>query len=342
MERDIWLEKRYHLPSRDEAATYPPPHGEGTQVVIPAHNEAAVIEGTLVALVESGVPLGRIIVVDSMSTDETPRIAAAAGVRVISQVAIIEHYARREAMRAFGLALDPVTERWGKGAAMFAAALDLAASGVSDETGIFFMDADIDNLREANPLRALAHADDRTEHALACIKCAHHDRDNEVMIAYFNTHFRGTRYADVAAFTWPLCGQLMIRMGALRRIALATGYSIETVMLMHLVEQFGLEGMAQVGLPVNIRDRHNDRGKDAKMFAGIMRSARAIVESGVSLGEFVAADYERLNRGLDPVPVLVPRANAWNESRTVRPERLLPPLDMLIEAGAVVLGSPSL
>jgi glycosyltransferase involved in cell wall biosynthesis len=56
-------------------------------IVVPAHNEAQVLAGTLDALRRAAAALDgpwEIVVVDDASTDATPRIAADAGARVVS------------------------------------------------------------------------------------------------------------------------------------------------------------------------------------------------------------------------------------------------------------------
>ncbi len=53
-------------------------------VLVPAHNEAVVIEATLGALMEAGRNPADIYVVDDASTDDTPRIVARCGVNLLA------------------------------------------------------------------------------------------------------------------------------------------------------------------------------------------------------------------------------------------------------------------
>jgi cellulose synthase/poly-beta-1,6-N-acetylglucosamine synthase-like glycosyltransferase len=54
-------------------------------VLVPAHNEAAVVAGTLRALLPQLLPLDRLLVVADNCTDETAAIASAAGAQVIER-----------------------------------------------------------------------------------------------------------------------------------------------------------------------------------------------------------------------------------------------------------------
>ena len=58
-------------------------HPERTVVVVCAHDEAAALPATLTALA-GAFPGARVVVADDASTDETPSIARAAGVEVVS------------------------------------------------------------------------------------------------------------------------------------------------------------------------------------------------------------------------------------------------------------------
>lgn len=63
-------------------------------VVIPAHNEAAIISRCLAALAAQSDPVDEIIVVDNGSDDDTGRIAAACGARVVEEPRAGVTYAR--------------------------------------------------------------------------------------------------------------------------------------------------------------------------------------------------------------------------------------------------------
>ncbi|XLE20028.1 glycosyltransferase family 2 protein [Deinococcus radiomollis] len=74
-------------------------------VVVPARNEAAMLPGLLRALKAQTRPPCEIIVVDNASTDDTARVAAEYGARVL-------HCARRGVAHARQLGLDHATGDW--------------------------------------------------------------------------------------------------------------------------------------------------------------------------------------------------------------------------------------
>src|SRR3954471_6082073 len=53
-------------------------------------------------------------------------------------------------------------------------------------------------------------------------------------------------YPELAGFAQPLAGEIAARRSLLERIPFATGYAIETAMLLDVYAEVGLEGMAQV------------------------------------------------------------------------------------------------
>jgi glucosyl-3-phosphoglycerate synthase len=62
-------------------------------------------------------------------------------------------------------------------------------------------------------------------------------------------------YPELAAFAQPLAGEVAARRSLLERIPFATGYAIETSMLLHARDLVGIDRMAQVDLDER-RNRH--------------------------------------------------------------------------------------
>jgi glucosyl-3-phosphoglycerate synthase len=63
-------------------------------------------------------------------------------------------------------------------------------------------------------------------------------------------------YPELAAFVQPLAGEVAVRRSLLERLPFATGYAVETAMLLHARDALGgTDGMAQVDLDVRL-NRH--------------------------------------------------------------------------------------
>lgn len=203
-------------------------------VVIPARNEVATVAnvaGDILRDLHSLVD--ELVVIDSLSTDDTARIAAAAGARVHS-VANIR---------------PDLGIRGGKGEAIW------KSQFVTDSDLIAFIDADLTDWGTHFVLGVLGPllADSRVQ-----LSRGFYDRlmdDGRVVT------LEGGRVTELVARPWlalhrpelvsmiqPLAGEWAIRRAALESLAIPIGYGVEISTLLDVHSRFDLEGVAQVDL----------------------------------------------------------------------------------------------
>jgi glucosyl-3-phosphoglycerate synthase len=236
--------------------------GTVVSVVIPARNEESTV-GAIVAtirrdLVERAHLVDEIVVVDSRSTDDTARVAARAGARVVAQDDVTRGLPRME----------------GKGDALWAG---LAASGGDV---VAFVDGD---LREFSP-----------RFVVGLIGPLLADRSVEFVKGFYHRPLVGASgveadgggrvtelsarplinlfFPELSGFVQPLAGEYAGRRHTLERIPFVSGYGVEIAMLIDLLELVGLDALAQADLGERL---HRHQGTDAlgRMSAQIMVTA---------------------------------------------------------------------
>jgi glucosyl-3-phosphoglycerate synthase len=203
-------------------------------VVLPTRRVADTIGAIVDSLRSLGDLIDQILVVDAASDDGTPEIAAARGAEV---------HQESELLPEFGRAL-------GKGDAMWRA-LSVARGEV-----IVYLDSDT---RDFSPhfatgmLGPLLVADDvrflkgmfRRPFDVAGEK---HPLDGGRVTELTARPLFSAFYPELAQFVQPLAGEVAAPRKVFERLPFATGYSIETSMLLHARDLVGVEAMAQVDL----------------------------------------------------------------------------------------------
>jgi glucosyl-3-phosphoglycerate synthase len=220
--------------------------GLGVSVCLPARECAATvgeIVGRLTALREAGA-IDAIVVVDAASRDGTAQVAEQAGAEVWQEA---------ELLPSFGAAQ-------GKGDAMWRALSRL------DTELVCFLDADTEGFS--------AHFATGLLGPLVC------QPDVSFVKAFYRRPLAGASAAELAAgegggrvnhlmarpalallypelaeIRQPLAGEVAARSELLRRLPFATGYGVETAMLIDAWRELGVEGIAQVDLDEH-RNRH--------------------------------------------------------------------------------------
>ncbi|HEV7846210.1 MAG TPA: glucosyl-3-phosphoglycerate synthase [Thermoleophilaceae bacterium] len=216
---------------------------EPITVVLPTRAVADTI-GPIVERLRGLDPLiDQIVVVDACSEDGTPELAAAAGAEV---------HQESELLSDFGQAL-------GKGDAMWRA-LEVVRGEL-----VVYLDSDT---RDFAPHFATG--------LIGPLLC---DPGMQFVKGFFRRPYLGPGgeelaadggrvtelaarpllsafYPELAAFVQPLAGEVAVRRSLLQRLPFATGYAVETAMLLHARDALGgTDGMAQVDLDVRL-NRH--------------------------------------------------------------------------------------
>jgi glucosyl-3-phosphoglycerate synthase len=220
--------------------------GLGVSVCLPARECAGTVGEIVEALAElrEAGAIDRIVVVDAASPDGTARVAERAGAEVWQEA---------ELLPSFGATL-------GKGDAMWRALSRL------DTQLVCFLDADTESFS--------AHFATGLLGPLVC------EPDVSFVKAFYRRPLAGASAAEVAAgegggrvnsltarpalallypelaeIRQPLAGEVAARRELLQRLPFATGYGVETAMLIDAWREVGLEGIAQVDLEEH-RNRH--------------------------------------------------------------------------------------
>jgi glucosyl-3-phosphoglycerate synthase len=242
--------------------------GLGISVCLPARECAATVGEIVTALAELRRvgAIDRIVVVDAASPDGTERVAERAGAEVWQQA---------ELMPSFG-------EVRGKGDAMWRALAHV------DTELVCFLDADTEGFS--------AHFATGLLGPLVCAP------DVSFVKAFYRRPLAGASAAEVASgegggrvnhltarpalallypelaeIRQPLAGEIAARRHLLERLPFATGYGVETAMLIDAWHELGVEGIAQVDLEEH-RNPHQPLSALEPMALTVLATALARAE----------------------------------------------------------------
>jgi len=215
--------------------------GRTVSMCIPCRDEAATI-GPLVSVVRSelmertGV-VDELIVLDDRSTDDTARVAAHAGARVVS----IE-----DVHRVHG-------EGRGKGNVLWATLL------VSHGDVVVWCDGDVTSFEPDWVLKLIDPL--LTDDSVALVKALYHrptrygggGRTTELVARPLLSRY----FPDLARLAQPLSGEFAARRSAVETIPFVEGWGVEIAMLIDIAERFGPESIGQVDLGSRLH-RHRE------------------------------------------------------------------------------------
>lgn len=245
------------------------------RVIIPARNEGEGIVRTLEYLMGLGFAPSQILVLVNGPSeidgrpDETADRALALNpkLRVLHQsdligtANLVERLSERYGIKPSRL--------HGKGTAMFAATLALHQDQTPDDARVIFLDADIENIQDVDPVGRLLIGAARFPERVSMIKLASLGRDNAGIHAFLSTLMGDC--ALIGALRWPLCGQVIVRWRDLKRMRLAGGYAVEMAMMMDVgAREHNPTAFGEVEIGTPLRDRRNPDRKDVQMFHDIM------------------------------------------------------------------------
>jgi glucosyl-3-phosphoglycerate synthase len=229
-------------------------------LILPARNVAGTI-GHILGMVASlrartGLP-DQVVVVDADSSDGTADIARRLGAEVYSENALLHEFGPAQ----------------GKGDAMWRS-LSVARGDI-----VMFADADTEDFGEhfvygtLGPLLA--------DPGIAFCKAAYRrpftqgeksvvdggGRVTELMAKPLLNHF----YPELAGFVQPLAGEFAVRRDLLTRVPFITGYGVEIGLLIDILAEVGLAGMAQVDLGSR-QNRHQPLWNLTRMSSVVLRA----------------------------------------------------------------------
>ncbi len=279
-------------------------------VVVPARDEGPLIGAMGGYLQQAGFGPNQIIIMvnDSAECAVNNRTEAAArgtGARVFIMDEVLTPEVVQRLEQEYGVERSRLK---GKGTAMFAACLELEKMKLPSEARIFFLDADITNLGEVSPIQLLLAGWVNWNGNVRMVKLASLGRNNEGILAFLG--LPGMPYTGLGALQWPLCGQVTVRWGDLRRMRGATKFAIEMAMLIDLIERHGTPSMlGEVELGVVLNDKKNDDHTHTAMYRGILAFISQLLQAGgwKQLHSMPAKQVAELNRRSAPsFPFWVP------------------------------------
>ena len=213
---------------------------ESITVVLPTREVADTVGPIVEALLSLGELIDQVLVVDAASEDGTADIAARLGAEV---------HQESELVPEFGQAL-------GKGDAMW------RALAVAQGDIVVYLDSDTRNFSPhfATGMLGPLICEDGVEFLKGAFRRPFKEwsgegrpldggRVTELTARPLLSAF----FPELAAFTQPLAGEVAARRSLFQRLPFATGYAIETSMLLHARDAVGVNKMAQVDLD----ERHN-------------------------------------------------------------------------------------
>lgn len=248
-----WWERRSTWPDVSMAALVERKDDLRVAVVIPARNEEHTVAGVVAPVVEELVDLvDEVLVIDGRSVDGTAAAARAAGARVLSLP-----------KRSHGFELI------GKGGALW------WAQAQTDADLLVLLDADVVPSHASTVSRLLTPL--LLEPQVSFVKAAF---DRPLTVEGLLRHGSGGRVTELlarpvlnawwpqlAGFVQPLAGEVAVRRSLLRRLPFAVGYGLEMGMLIDVLAEVGLPGMAQA----DIGERFHRHQSDAEL--GLMSAA---------------------------------------------------------------------
>jgi glucosyl-3-phosphoglycerate synthase len=258
-----WFEQRsYH---HRDFASLGGPSGNAAErpsatLIFPARNVAGTI-GSILTVVEglrarTGLP-DQVIVVDADSEDGTADVARAHGAEV---------YSENELMRDYGPAQ-------GKGDAMWRA-LSVARGDI-----VMFADSDTADFEEHFVYGTLGPllADPRLQFVKGSFRRPFKQGEEKILdgggrvTELMAKPLLNLFYPELAGFVQPLAGEFAARREVFAKVPFFTGYGVEIGMMIDVLDQVGLDAMAQVDLGSR-QNRHQTLASLSRMSSVVLRT----------------------------------------------------------------------
>ncbi len=239
---------------------------ESIAVVLPAREVAALIGpiARCVAELQSAGLIDEALVVDSASADGTAEIAAAAGLDVVQEDALMGECGPAQ----------------GKGDAMWRA-LSVVGSDV-----VAYLDADTENFHAGFVLGLLGPliCEPEIQFVKGCFQRPFRDGSGAGSISRAGQGGRVTELLarpllnlhapELAVFDQPLAGEMAARRELLVRLPFSVGYGVEIAMLIDAWRAVGLDALAQVDLGERQNAHQSLRELSAMAYAVLVAASR--------------------------------------------------------------------
>ncbi len=296
-------------------------------------------------------------VVNAGSHADNVNAARNGGAIVVEQDRVFDAVNWEQLLPILGRSKRPF-RRSGKGFTVLAGHLVLAALGLPNNAVVFQTDAEISDYERYNPLERLLLVVDKersTRHA----KMAKHGRNNETtmaMRAALQNLFRlpipwippnvatfaQELFEALGADKWMLTGEWLSRGDMVMGRPLATGYSEETFQAVWSVHsaQCGWQNVRYVANPHARADGANSPRKEDLMMESLSSFLLALALNGRppctwNLGD-IAAFNDNVMSQLTTMPI-IGQDNEPVHVHEIRPEGIIPPVNMLLRHGMVDL-----
>ena len=229
---------------------------QSVTVVLPTREVASTVGPIVERLHELGDLIDQILVIDAASEDGTAEIASRLGAEV---------HQESELLPEFGQAL-------GKGDAMW------RALAVTTGELVVYLDSDTQAFSPhfATGMLGPLLMRERAEFVKATFRRPFCDGSGERPLDGGRVTELTARpllsafYPELAAFSQPLAGEVAARRTLFERLPFATGYAVETSMLLHARDAVGVGAMAQVDLDER-RNRHQPLPQLGPMAYAVLR-----------------------------------------------------------------------
>jgi glucosyl-3-phosphoglycerate synthase len=265
---------------------------EAITVVLPAREVADTIGAIVARLRELGPLIDQILVVDADSKDGTPEIAAAAGAEV---------HQESELLPDFGQALGKGDAMWralavARGELVVYLDSDTRDFGAHFATGLIgplLCEPDVEFVKGFFRRPYVAEGG-------ASIDAAGGGRVTELTARPLLSAF----YPELADFVQPLAGEVAARRSLLERLPFATGYAVETAMLLHARDLLGgTDAMAQVDLDERV-NHHQSLRELGPMAYAVLRVVMERLRAEGRLADGEAPPLQTADGGLVHVEIV--------------------------------------
>jgi hypothetical protein len=169
------------------------------------------------------------------------------------------------------------------------------------------------------------------------VKLASLDRDNAGITAFLST-LTGV-HAMIGALRWPLCGQVIVSWGDLKRMRLAGGYAVEMAMMMDLIARARNPSVfGEVEIGTELIDRHDTDQIHTRMYSEIMIFAGSVHTSSQSHERhfqglpFLTREQMRAMNQMEAAPLWVPvteHGQGSNQLELRYPDTVFPSIEEL-------------